>query len=109
MVQLRYDVVGLDAAINMSPRAWEGSGHVDVFTDPLVECLNLHQRFRSDHLPGSHTPESAHQGGCERIDLAAGTARCPNCGHDQCAFTVNFNPMLRTHMGPLEDAANAAY
>ena len=35
----------------MSPKVWEASGHLEVFTDPLVECLNCHQRFRADHLP----------------------------------------------------------
>ena len=50
MVQLRDDVVGLDAAVIMSPKVWEASGHLEVFTDPLVECLNCHQRFREDHL-----------------------------------------------------------
>src|SRR5213596_2528539 len=49
-VQLRDDVVGLEAAIIMSPRVWEASGHLDTFHDPLVECLNCHQRFREDHL-----------------------------------------------------------
>ena len=52
-VQLRDDVVGLEAAVIMSPKVWEASGHLEVFTDPLVECLNCHQRFRADHLPAS--------------------------------------------------------
>ncbi len=43
MVQLRDDIVGLDAAVIMSPKVWEASGHLEVFTDPLVECLNCHQ------------------------------------------------------------------
>ena len=51
MVQLRDDVVGLDAAVIMSPKVWEASGHLEVFADPLVECLDCHQRFRADHLP----------------------------------------------------------
>ena len=51
-VQLRDDVVGLEAAVIMSPKVWEASGHLEVFTDPLVECLKCHQRFRADHLPG---------------------------------------------------------
>ena len=50
MVQLRDDVVGLEAAIIMSPKVWEASGHVAGFSDPLVECANCHQRFREDHL-----------------------------------------------------------
>jgi len=50
MVQLRDDVVGLDGAIMMNPRAWEASGHVEAFVDPLVECKICHQRFRADKL-----------------------------------------------------------
>jgi glycyl-tRNA synthetase len=60
MVQLRDDVVGLDAAVIMSPKVWEASGHLEVFHDPLVECLSCHQRFREDHLPEPRV--------------------CPNCG-----------------------------
>jgi glycyl-tRNA synthetase len=84
MVQLREDVVGLDSAIIYSPRVWEASGHVDVFTDPLVECLNCHQRFRADHLDGG---------------------RCPNCGHDGFTDPRNFNLMFKTFAGPVEDDA----
>lgn len=50
MVQYRDDIVGVDAAIMMNPRAWEASGHVEAFTDPLVECKVCHKRFREDHF-----------------------------------------------------------
>ncbi|MBM3943424.1 MAG: glycine--tRNA ligase [SAR202 cluster bacterium] len=46
----RDDMVGLDAAILMAPQTWVASGHVQNFTDPLVECTNCNQRFRPDHL-----------------------------------------------------------
>src|SRR6266496_5366226 len=69
MVQLRDDVVGLDAAVIMSPKVWEASGHLEVFTDPLVECLNCHQRFRADHLPGFHAPESGHEADETTVDM----------------------------------------
>ena len=51
MVQLRDDIVGIDAAILMHPKVWEASGHVENFTDPLVECANCKHRFRADELP----------------------------------------------------------
>ena len=88
-VQLRDDVVGLEAAVIMSPKVWEASGHLEVFTDPLVECLNCHQRFRADHLDDPPV--------------------CPNCG--QTAFTQprNFHLMFKTNMGPIEDAENTVY
>jgi glycyl-tRNA synthetase len=84
MVQLREDVVGLDSSILMHPRVWEASGHVESFTDPLVECTNCHHRFRADHLPDPPV--------------------CPDCGHRQFTDPRNFNLMFKTYAGPVEDA-----
>jgi glycyl-tRNA synthetase len=93
MVQLRDDVVGLEAAIIMSPRVWEASGHVAGFSDPLIECTNCHQRFREDHL----TPNDD------------GILRCPNCGGAEFTEPKQFNLMMKTHLGPVEDADSAVY
>jgi glycyl-tRNA synthetase len=108
MVQLRGDVVGLEAAAIMSPKVWEASGHLEVFTDPLVECLNCHQRFRADHLPGFHAPQSGHEADGSTLDMEH-APKCPNCG--QTAFTQprNFHLMFKTNMGPIEDAENTVY
>jgi glycyl-tRNA synthetase len=108
MVQLRDDVVGLEAAIIMSPKVWEASGHVAGFSDPLVECLNCHQRFRADHLPGFHAPQSGHESDESTVDMAGGP-RCPNCGHDRFTEPRNFNLMFKTHMGPVEDEGSVVY
>lgn len=108
MVQLRDDVVGLDAAVIMSPKVWEASGHLEVFTDPLVECLNCHQRFRADHLEGFHAPQSGHEEDETTLDMHAGPT-CPNCGHREFTDPRNFNLMFKTHMGPVADEANAVY
>jgi glycyl-tRNA synthetase len=90
MVQMRDDIVGLDSAILMAPKVWEVSGHVATFTDPLVDCRNCKERFRSDHLPES--------------------GACPNCGaKDSFTEARNFNLMFQTHVGPVEDAASVAY
>jgi glycyl-tRNA synthetase len=90
MVQLRDDVVGLDAAILMAPKVWEASGHVATFTDPLVDCRNCKERFRADQLPDS--------------------GACPNCGAKE-SFTEarQFNLMFKTYVGPVEDDASVAY
>ncbi len=88
MVQLRDDVVGLEAAILMSPRVWEASGHVAGFSDPLVECLNCHQRFRQDQLEGPV---------------------CPNCGEKEFTEPKQFNLMFKTFMGPVEEDAAVVY
>jgi glycyl-tRNA synthetase len=109
MVQLRDDVVGLDAAIIMSPKVWEASGHLEVFSDPLVECMNCHQRFRADHLPGFHAPQSGHEADESTVDLAQGTPKCPNCGHSEWTDPRNFNLMFKTYMGPVQDESSVAY
>jgi glycyl-tRNA synthetase len=108
MVQVREDVVGLDAAILMHPRTWEASGHVETFSDPLVECLNCHQRFRADHLPGFHAPQSGHEGATETVDMGSGP-RCPNCGNRTFTDPRNFNLMFKTYLGPVEDDTAVAW
>jgi glycyl-tRNA synthetase len=90
MVQLRDDIVGLDAAILMAPQVWEASGHVATFTDPLVDCKHCKERFRADDLPES--------------------GACPNCGaKNSLTEARQFNLMFKTHVGPVEDDAAVAY
>lgn len=83
----RDDMVGLDAAILMHPETWRASGHLDNFTDPLVECKDCHRRFREDHLEGPN---------------------CPNCG-GELSPPRQFNLMFKTHVGPVEDQANEVW
>jgi glycyl-tRNA synthetase len=87
MVELRDDVVGLESTIVMHPRTWEASGHVENFTDPLVECRVCHQRFRADHVKG-------------RIH-----------SDDGGEFTEprRFNLMFKTYVGPAEDSSAQVY
>ncbi|MCR4324941.1 MAG: glycine--tRNA ligase [Candidatus Curtissbacteria bacterium] len=61
MVYDRTDVVGLDAAILMNPKAWEASGHVKAFADPLVECKVCHERFRQDQEDEIKAHEASHK------------------------------------------------
>jgi len=91
MVHQRDDIEGLDAAILMHPRVWEASGHVEGFTDPLVECTNCHRRFRAD-----------------LAEVEGG--QCPTCGTKD-AFTEPrmFNLMFKTFMGPVEDSSAMVY
>ncbi|MCG6987476.1 MAG: glycine--tRNA ligase [Gemmatimonadetes bacterium] len=91
MVHQRDDIEGLDAAILMHPGVWEASGHVEGFTDPLVECSSCHRRFRAD------LPEV--EGG-----------QCPTCGTRNAFGTPRmFNLMFKTFMGPVEEDAAAIY
>jgi glycyl-tRNA synthetase len=87
MVQLRDDVVGIDAAVLSSPRIWEASGHLTSFTDPLVDCRNCHERWRADKIEGV----------------------CPNCGSTDLTEPRAFNLMFKTYAGPVEDDATVAY
>jgi glycyl-tRNA synthetase len=61
LVYGREDVVGVDAAILMNPKVWEASGHVEAFSDPLVECKICHERFRADHEENIKQHEKAHK------------------------------------------------
>ncbi len=90
MTQLQDNIVGMDAAIMMHPKVWEASGHVDSFTDPMVDCKECKARFRSDH-----------------IDL---DASCPNCGaKDSFTEPRQFNMMFSTHLGPVSDSGSIVY
>ena len=88
MTLRRDDVEGVDASILMHPRVWEASGHVEGFTDPLVDCRNCKQRFRADQITGS---------------------TCPNCGKETLTEARQFNLMFKTHMGPVEDDASQVF
>ena len=93
MVQLRHDVVGLDAAILSSPRIWEASGHLANFTDPLVDCRNCKERWRADHLEAGEDSR----------------VHCPKCGSADLTEAREFNLMFKTHAGPVEDEGSVAY
>ena len=100
----RDDMVGLDAAILMHPRTWEASGHVENFSDPLVECRECNQRFRQDHL----LEEQGIEPNSEYAAEATRSLRCPDCG-GQFTEPRRFNLMFRTFMGPVEDTAHEVW
>ena len=105
MVQERDDIVGLDSSVILAREVWEASGHVTEFTDPLTECMSCHKRFRADHLIEAYEEKHGHppEGGLSQL-------ACPNCG-TRGAFTEprNFNGLLRTYLGPVEDESGLAY
>ena len=106
MVQLRDDVVGLDAAILMHPRVWEASGHVEHFTDPLVECRSCHKRYRLDELPDGERLADAWR---ERGDVKLEAIACPSCGERQLVSPRQFNLMFKTFVGPVEEDASVSW
>src|SRR5437762_2983446 len=105
MVQLREDIVGLDGAILMHPKVWEASGHVENFTDPLVECGNCRKRYRLDELPDGERLTEAWR--AKTLDLAS--TACPNCGQKKLSEPRRFNLMFKTFVGPVEDTASVAW
>lgn len=88
MVQFREDIVGLDASILMSSKVWQASGHLENFTDPLVECKSCHKRFKLDELENEK--------------------KCPEC-RGELTDVKRFNLMMKTFLGPVEDAKAISY
>ncbi len=86
-VQQRDDMVGIDAALIMNTRVWQASGHLENFTDPLVECKKCHHRFRKDLVEGN---------------------KCPDCG-GELTEAKQFNLMLKTFLGPVENDESIVY
>jgi len=87
MVETRQDIVGLDAAILGPPAIWQASGHLETFTDPLVDCLKCKERWREDKINGV----------------------CPNCGSTSFTEARAFNLMFKTQAGPVEGEGATAY
>ena len=88
MTKFHQNIVGLDAAILMSPKVWEASGHLTAgFSDELVECKKCHHRFRKDFLKDN---------------------KCPDCG-GELTVPRKFNLMMKTFTGPLEDESAQTY
>ena len=87
VVQRRDDVVGLDAAILSPPAIWAASGHLETFTDPLVDCRKCNERWREDKINGV----------------------CPNCGSKEFTEPRAFNLMFKTQAGPVEGDGATAY
>ena len=105
MVTSRDDIVGIDSAIILAPQVWQASGHVATFTDPLVECLHCHRRWRADHLEEEF---EARKGRAPENGLA--DIPCPNCGtKGQYTEPKQFSGMLRTYLGPVEDESALHY
>lgn len=99
-IQEEENIFLIDGTCLMHPKVWEASGHVEHFTDPLIECKNCHLRYRADHLKAGKF-------------LGQGKAKvkeqCPNCGGTKFTQPKMFNLMFKTFIGPIEDKANQTY
>jgi len=104
-VQEREDVVPIDSAIIMNPKVWEASGHLQNFSDLLVECKKCHHRFRIDHLLEAKGIEPKYDK--ERVVVPEDIV-CPDCGGNLTEPKA-FNLMFKTFLGTTEDSTTTAY
>ena len=105
MVTSRDDIVGLDSSVILPRQVWVASGHVGVFTDPLTECLSCHKRFREDQMLEEFEEKKGRAAENGLADIA-----CPNCGtRGRWTEPRDFNMMLKTYLGPVEDESGLHY
>jgi len=104
VVTARDDIVGLDSSIILPRQVWVASGHLTAFHDPLTECLSCHKRFRADQL------EEEFEGRKGRKPTGLAEIACPNCGtRGQWTEPRDFNMMLKTYLGPVDDDSGLHY
>ncbi len=92
MVHERDDVVGMDGAILTHPEVLKASGHVEGFSDPMVDCRTCKARLRAD-----------------QVIEKKGIRQCPNCGGRDLTEARPFNLMFQTQMGAAADESSIAY
>ncbi len=95
-VESREDMYGIDADILMNAEVWKATGHVDNFSDPMVECKKCKKRFRADQLDISNSDK--------KLDIS----NCPECG-GKLGEEKKFNMMFSTKIGALEDSSSIVY
>jgi glycyl-tRNA synthetase len=88
MVTLRDDVIGVETSVIMHADVWRASGHLENFTDQMVDCRTCKKRFRAEQLAGP---------------------KCPSCGNATLTEPRAFNLMFKTYVGAMEDASSEAY
>ena len=105
MVQSRNDVVGVDTSIILPRQVWVASGHVDVFTDPLVESLYTHKRYRADHLLEAYEEKHGHPPANGLADI-----NDPETGQPgNWTEPREFSGLMKTYLGPVDDKEGLHY
>lgn len=104
-VRSRSDMLGLDSSIIIPTPIWQASGHVETFTDPLVECLSCHRRHREDHLLEAY---EAKKGRMPEEGMAE--IVCPDCGNrGQWTEPQQFSGLMKTYLGAVDDESGLHY
>jgi glycyl-tRNA synthetase len=105
VVRGREDVVGLDSSVILPRQVWEASGHVEVFSDPLVESLHTHKRYRADHLLEAYEAKHGHPPANGLADI-----RDPDTGQPGSWTEPRpFSGLLKTFLGPVDDESGMHY
>ena len=104
-VTSRDDMVLLESGIIMNPKVWQASGHLQNFTDPLVDCKKCKKRFRADHILEQRSLKPGYD---KESPLDWSEIHCPECGGDLTEVRL-FNLMFKSNMGPVEDAGAEVY
>ena len=106
VVRMREDVVGIDSSVILPTAVWNASGHVEAFTDPLIECQSCHHRFRQDQL----VEQFAEKKGVDEDEVAMTEIACPDCGvRGQWTEPRAFSGLLKTYLGPVDDEQGLHY
>lgn len=104
--------VGMQSAILMNPAVWQASGHLDTFSDPLMDCRNCKTRHRADKLIEAYD-HSVNAGAMDRAQLKAYIVEheitCPSCGSKDFTDIRYFNLMFKTFQGVTEDSTSTIY
>ncbi|MBC3185131.1 glycine--tRNA ligase [Corynebacterium sp. zg-331] len=105
MVTSRADVVGVDTSVIQPRQVWVASGHVEVFTDPLVESLYTHKRYRADHLIEAYEEKHGHPPENGLADINDPETGQPGNWTEPRAFSG----LLKTFLGPVDDEEGLHY
>ena len=104
-VRGRADMVGLDSSIILPSAVWEASGHVETFTDPLVESLHTHKRYRADHLLEAYEAKHGHPPVNGLADV-----KDPETGQDgKWTDPQQFSGLMKTFLGPVDNEEGKHY
>ena len=105
MVTSREDVVGLDSSVILPRKVWEASGHVETFSDPLVESLHTHKRYRADHLIEAYENKHGHLPPNGLADINDPETGQPGSWTEPRAFSG----LMKTYLGPVDDESGLHY